>query len=164
MGVNDKIYCPMDTLGPYILEELEKGNYVKLTVSGNSMFPLFANRRDSVVLKQVRDAGEIKKFDIVFYRRLSGQYVLHRVLKKHKTHLIIAGDGETQKEYGVKSSQVFAKVVSFTRKGKEVTINSKYYKIYVFLWNMVFPLRYFILNIAFGVRRMLGGKNRKTCK
>ena len=151
----------MDTLGPYILEELEKGNKVKFTVSGNSMFPLFSNRRDSVILKRVKDAGEIKKFDIVFYRRLSGQYVLHRVLKKHKSHLVIAGDGEVEKEYGVDCGQVFAKVVSFTRKGKAATIDSKYYKIYVFLWNMVFPLRYFILNVAFGVRRMLGGKKCK---
>ncbi len=161
MGIANKIFYSMNELAPYIKDALKEGQRVRLTVSGNSMFPLFASRRDTVELTAVNGADDIKKYDIVFYQRQNGQYVLHRVLYKHKSHLIIAGDGEIEKEYAVDASQVMARVTSFVRKGKYATVQSKPYKIYVALWSAVFPLRYFILNIGIGARGIINGKQNK---
>ena len=161
MAISEKRYYSANELAPFIEEALKEGNNVRLTVSGNSMFPLFANRRDAVELKHVENESQIKKYDIVFYRRANGQYVLHRVIEKHNTHLIIAGDGEIEKEYAVEAKSVIAKVTAFTRKGKYATINSTPYKIYYVLWTAVFPLRYIILNVALAVRRMFNGKQNK---
>lgn len=158
MAIANKKYYSASELAPYITEALKEGNTVRLTVSGNSMFPLFANRRDVVELEYVENESQIKKYDIVFYRRANGQYVLHRVLEKHKSHLVIAGDGEIEKEYAVETNSVIARVIAFTRKGKYATINSTPYKTYYVLWALIFPLRYFILNVALTVRRMFNGK------
>ncbi len=161
MAISEKRYYSANELAPYITEALKEGSNVRLTVSGNSMFPLFANRRDTVELKYVENESQIKKYDIVFYRRANGQYVLHRVLEKHNSHLIIAGDGEIEKEYAVEAKSVIAKVIAFTRKGKHASIDSTPYRIYYVLWTAVFPLRYLILNVALTVRRMFNGKQNK---
>ena len=55
----------------------ENGVYIS-TTSGVSMRPLFANRRDTVIISPVN--GRLKKYDVPLYRR-GDQYILHRIVK-----------------------------------------------------------------------------------
>lgn len=158
MGVEDKQFYSMDQLAPYIKESLKTGSNVKLTISGNSMFPTLVHRRDAVELEAVKPEDEIKKHDVVFYQRENGRYVLHRVLKKEGNNLVIAGDGEMEKEYGITCDMIFARMCAFTRKGKYISVNNPFYRIYVNLWHALFKQRYFILENAIKVRRMFLGK------
>jgi hypothetical protein len=42
-----------------------------------------------------------KKYDVIFYRRENGQYVLHRIIKIKKDGYVCRGDNQTAKEYPV---------------------------------------------------------------
>lgn len=162
MFFSNKIMYSINDLAPYIADEISNGNKVRLTVTGNSMYPLLRNKRDAVTLEKT---DMPKKYDIVFYRRPNGQYVLHRVLNVYKNHLIIAGDGETEREYAVPVSAVMARVTSVIRRNsdgdREYNLNELWYKVYVRLWNFLFPLRHVIIWCRIKIGRLINGKKGK---
>ncbi|MBQ4629867.1 MAG: S24/S26 family peptidase [Clostridia bacterium] len=133
-----KISPSMDELAPYITDAISSGKKVKLTVTGNSMYPLFKDRRDTVILAPFES---VNKKDVVFYRRQNGRYVLHRVLKKKGDSLVLAGDNETQKEYGISVSDCIAVMKSFERYGKKSDVSDLWYRLYSSFWTFVFPVR-----------------------
>ncbi len=140
----EKKLTDMSLLGPFIESQIQEGKKVKLTVTGDSMYPLFKSRVDTVVLDK---AVKPKKYDIVFYKRENGRYILHRVLKEKDGICTIAGDNEVKKEYPVKEEQIIAKVCEFTRKEKTHSSNELIYKIYAFVWVNFFPVRPFLLSV-----------------
>ena len=152
--IEKKIYS-IQQLAPLIGEIVDNGGKVRFTVTGNSMFPHFVSRRDTVLAEKALD---IKKHDIVLHRRSSGEYILHRVVSVRGDMLDIAGDNEIVIEKGVCKSQVIAKVCEFTRKGKTTSVNSFPYKLYSALWVAVLPIRYVILNITIPIRGLFHAK------
>ena len=152
MITNKNQFFSINDLMPLIKETISQGKSIRFSVTGNSMFPLFANRRDSVT---VSPADKIKKYDIVLHRRADGTYIMHRVIKVKGNLLTIAGDNEIQKECNVPASAVVAKVTAFTRKGRDCTMNELWYKLYSRLWLAVFPFRYEILGVLVAIRRRL---------
>ena len=132
----------MNLLGAFITDSISKGQEVNLTVTGDSMYPLFKSRVDTVVLTMPKT---LKKRDIAFYRRENGAYVLHRILKIKNDVLTIAGDNEMEKEYPVKKEQVIGVVKSFTRNKKSYSVTEPWYKLYSFIWCLFFPIRPFML-------------------
>lgn len=136
----------MNLLGAFISDSISQGKEVNLTVTGDSMYPLLKSRVDTVVLVMPK---KLKKGDIVFYKRDNGSYILHRILKIKNELLTISGDNEMQKEFPVKQSQVIGVVKKFTRKGKEYSINSLWYKLYSFIWRVGFRYRPIMLKLIF---------------
>lgn len=134
----------MEMLGAFITDSIKNKNEVNLTVTGNSMYPLFKSRVDTVVLAMPK---KLKKRDIAFYKRDNGQYVLHRILKIKGENLVIAGDNEMEKEFPVRKDQVIAVVKKFTRNGNEYSVNTLWYRFYSFIWCLSFPLRPVLLRI-----------------
>ena len=65
---------------PIMEEIINSGGQCKLRVTGYSMTPILKHLRDSVILTSPR-IRKIKKGEIVFIQRKTGEYVLHRVLK-----------------------------------------------------------------------------------
>ena len=151
----DKIEFSIHDLAPVIKERVNLGGKVKFTVTGISMFPFLSNRRDQVTVSR---ADFVKKYDVVLHRRKNGDYILHRVIGIKNGTYIIAGDNETEKEYGVEKSQIIAKAISFTRKGVEISPDNLVYKIYSRLWLLLFPLRHIILEILVRIWRVFCGK------
>ena len=146
--------CDMNELGPFIEESIKSGKKVKLTVTGDSMYPLFKSRIDTVVLAipPKKDGYALcKKYDIVFYKRDNGRYILHRILKEKDGAFVIAGDNETVKEYPVRKEQIIAKVTGFIRKNKFHSSDELFYRIYAFLWVNLFSLRPLILRLSFKI-------------
>ncbi|MBQ7901869.1 MAG: S24 family peptidase [Clostridia bacterium] len=94
MITNKNQFFSINDLMPLIKETISQGKSIRFSVTGNSMFPLFANRRDSVT---VSPADKIKKYDIVLHRRADGTYIMHRVIKVKGNLLTIAGDNEIQR-------------------------------------------------------------------
>lgn len=141
----------MSGLGAFIEESLNGGKDVNLTVVGNSMYPLFKSRVDTVVLTV---AEKIRKYDILFYKRPDGSYILHRVLKIRKDGMTIAGDNETVKEFPVKKEQAIGVVKAFTRKGEIHTVKELWYKLYSFIWCTFFPFRHFLLRGVFALGKL----------
>ena len=95
----EKKLTDMSILGPFIELQIREEKKVKLTVTGDSMYPLLKSRIDTVVLDTPKN---LKKYDIVFYKRDNGRYILHRILKKKNGIFTIAGDYELKKEYPIR--------------------------------------------------------------
>ena len=134
----------VEEIAPVIGELVSCGKKVNITVTGNSMYPLFRNRLDSVMLEK---AESYKVGDIVLYCRKNGQYVLHRIVKIKGDCYALAGDNETQKEYPVEKENIIARAVSGVRGKKNINFSALWYKFYKFIWIKLFFLRKILLNI-----------------
>lgn len=138
----DRRTMPMESLAELILLQMEKGGSANLTVTGCSMYPMLYGRRDSVTL--IPTQGKHKKGDVILYRRESGQYVLHRIIKVTETKYICSGDNQVMRE-PVTQAQVIAVVDGFTHRGKPYCMQSKGYRLYTWIWVEWFPLRKYYL-------------------
>ncbi|MBE7046554.1 MAG: hypothetical protein E7396_03965 [Ruminococcaceae bacterium] len=125
-------------------DTLKSGGRVKLPVKGVSMYPLIRPARDYALIEK---SDSYRKYDIIFYQRQDGSYILHRIVGEDKTGFILAGDSETEKESGVSSEQILAKATYIIRRGKEINVNSFLYKVYSRLWVAMMPLRPFIIGL-----------------
>ena len=124
---------------PLILEKLNAGHEVTFSPHGASMLPLLRDGRDTVTLSSPR--GKLKKYDIAFYQRKNGQYVLHRVARVGKTYTFV-GDNQFYLEKGIEHEQIIGVCSSFIRKGRTVTVRSPIYRAYVIFWHYSrFPRR-----------------------
>lgn len=133
--------------------ELNKNGTLVYTNVGDSMFPLIRSNGDLIVIK--KHNGPFKKYDVPLYKRESGQYVLHRVLKVKKDgSYVICGDNRFSKEYGITDKNMLGILHSVIRNGKEIKTTDVKYKIYSHIWCDFFLIRSLILII----KRIIKGK------
>lgn len=132
----------LDEIYPVIKEKIDIGGTVQLPITGTSMNPLLYWGRDTVELTKCENP---QKYDIIFYKRDDGHFVLHRIVGKNENGFILCGDNQVKKEYGITEKHVIAVVKSITRKGKTFSVNKFSYKLYVKLWTLILPLRNIIL-------------------
>lgn len=143
----------MDLLMPVIKEKLELGAEVNLVSSGRSMNPLFRHGKDTVCLKKLTE--EAKKYDIIFYQRDDGKYVIHRIVGKRKDGYILRGDNQFINEYPVRPDQIIAKVISFNRDGKQISCDNFKYKCYMFVWVNTAFVRHCFKSAKYRINRKL---------
>lgn len=93
-----------------IEQELERQEYILLQTKGISMEPLLHNCKSTVVIKSVPE--RLKKYDVVLFRRITGEYVLHRVRKVRDKDYLICGDNGLYKE-SVKREQIIGIMTGF---------------------------------------------------
>ena len=91
-----------------IQEILDGGGEFRMLPRGKSMRPLIRETRDSVVLAK-REMADIRRYDMLFYRRDNGQFVLHRLMRIEKDGTyIMCGDAQTVLEKGIRYEQIIA--------------------------------------------------------
>jgi len=140
---NKKVkHVNMGVLSAVIIDSINNNSDVKLTVTGNSMYPLFRGGVDSVILTA---NSSIKKYDIPLYKRENGEYILHRIVKIKDNCLYIVGDNQKNIEFPVYPHQVLAVVKGFYRNGKYIPCDNIFYKLYSFLWVLILPYRHNVL-------------------
>lgn len=123
----------IDDIVPLMKEQINREGCVRFTPKGNSMLPTLRNNKDSVTLEKPK--FPLKKYDIAFYLRDNGQYVLHRVVRIEKNGTyVMRGDNQFSDEKGLREDQVIGVVKNFTRKGKEYTQSELSYKMYCAIW------------------------------
>lgn len=135
-------------------EEIERTGKLVYTNVGDSMMPLIKQGRDLLIIEKAN--GRLKKYDIPLYKRDSGQYVLHRILKVRDNDYVICGDNRYGKEYGITDRHIIGVLTSVVRDGKKLDFGSFKYRLYVFLWCGLFPVRAFILRIKHYAKRIIG--------
>lgn len=123
---------------------LEENLDVTITITGNSMFPLWRHQRDTVTLTKC-DCTALKRGDIPLYKRKNGQYVLHRIMKVNQDSYDLCGDAQIRKEFNLECEQIIAVVKSFTRKGVFYDCNTQRIRLYTSLWVTLFPIRKYLL-------------------
>ena len=144
----------MENLSPVLTEIIQSGTDVRLTVTGNSMLPLFRNLADSVVLTRP-DYARLKKYDIVLYVRDSGQYVLHRIVKRKGDVLSMNGDNQVVIESPIYVSQVVALVKGFYRGDRDyVPCSALKYRLYCLLWVNTVRIRPLMFKLYFKLGRL----------
>ena len=150
-------FTTLEEAYPVILEKLESGGTVTFMPNGTSMQPMLRNGMDIVVLK--KPEGKLKKYDLPFYRRNNGSFVLHRIcgLAADGSY-ILCGDNQFKIEKGITDDQIFAVVTAFNRKGKSYTVNSLSYRIYVRFWCYSRPVRRAFAGVKWRVKRLFKKK------
>lgn len=117
---------------------------LSMNITGDSMFPLWRHRRDTAVLTKY-DKTALRKGDIPLYRRRTGQYVMHRIIKVNRDGYNLCGDAQTQIEYNFSKENIIAIVKAFTRKGKKYCCSDLWYRVYTVFWIGPLPFRRIML-------------------
>lgn len=129
-GVIEQSIC-LEEMMPLILQLLSEGKSVQFRPKGISMLPMLRPGIDSVVLSPISD--DIKKYDIVLYKRDNGQYVLHRINVTADTYICM-GDNQFRYEKGVRRDQMIAIVTAFYRGEKKHDVKEIGYRLYCLIW------------------------------
>lgn len=123
-----------------------RGQQLKFTPSGSSMLPMLDGVNDTVTFDKMPE--RLKKYDVAFYRRDSGQLVLHRVVGfAEDGSYIFSGDNHYYYEYGITDDHVLALMVAFTHKGKTHQVSDLSYRFYIRRMMLKKRLRIFAANV-----------------
>ena len=134
-------------------EEISRTGKLIYTNVGDSMMPLIRQNRDLLIIEKV--SGRLKKYDVPLYKRDSGQYVLHRIMKVRKVDYVMCGDNRWQKEYGITNRHIIGVLTGVIRDGKTISVNDKKYRLYVHLWCDFFHVRALILKVKNYLKRRI---------
>ena len=124
----NKQFINLCDLYPLIDEVISSGGEFRMYPRGVSMLPLLVQGEDSVVLVSL---GDVCVNDMILYRRDSGQFVLHRLVKIEGDEYIMCGDNQGELERGIKKEHLLAKVKYFYKKDKKVSLDSEEYLKYL---------------------------------
>ena len=133
-----------------IREVLATGGEFRLYPHGTSMLPLLRQGIDSVALRSLDRPP--RKFDILFYQRRDGSYILHRVKDVSKDGLILWGDNHTMLEYGVRNDMIIGYAARIFRGETELDCQSLRYRAYLRIWQFK-AIRSLVLPIAYHLRK-----------
>ena len=143
MDTSNNVAISIDDLAELVVSQIERNQSVWITVSGNSMYPLFISGRDEVCLEKSK---KYKRNDIVFYNN-NGKWMLHRIVKVKGDAVSCKGDNVKAFEPPVKLNDIVAKVVKFKRKNKVYSTKGFKYKAFVFCWFKLKFMRPFLLKV-----------------
>ncbi len=126
-------------------ELVREGHDVNLIISGSSMAPFLIHHRDTIIFGPVD--RPLKRGDMVFYERPSGQFVMHRIRKVGREGLYLIGDAQTETEGPLPPDCVFAIIKQVCRKGVWLDEKSKVWRFFATVWLRVIPFRRIIMRV-----------------
>ena len=137
-----------------VLREIaEEGKVVSMLIAGSSMAPFLCHNRDYIYF--TKPERELRRGDMVFYQRDSGQYVMHRIYRvKHEGYYMV-GDAQTQIEGPLRRDQIFAVITQVKRDGKMIRPGDFWWEFFEHIWIRIVPAR----RIVTSLYGMLWGKN-----
>lgn len=144
----------LDDIFPYISGLINDGVDIVLTTTGCSMYPFFFDKKTKVTITKFL-GNNLKKGDIVFYKRKNGQYVVHRAIRI-KDKLVFNGDGQYDLEYGIEKKDIIGIVKNFTFKEKLIDVKNTGYKTISTLWRIVRPIRPILMRIMIKLNLVKG--------
>ncbi len=111
-------------------------------IEGVSMQPMLRQKRDAVVVRPPQ--GRLKKYDVALYRRDSGKYVLHRVVRVLPDGYVIRGDNCYTDETDITDREIIGVLTDFVRKGRQKPVTAPSYRLYARLWVGLYRVRRFL--------------------
>lgn len=134
-------------------EQVNNGQTASMIISGGSMSPFLEHGRDVIYFE--KPDKPLKKGDIIFFQRDSGQYVVHRLIKKDDKGYYFIGDNQTETEGPIAKENIFAIVTRAKRKGRNVGPKSFWWFFFAHIWINMIPLRRFLINSYKRIHGML---------
>lgn len=125
-----------DVIRPLIDEAFDKGESFVFSPNGVSMLPFIKGGSDTVTIEKYM--GNAKKYDIIFYTRENGQYVLHRVVKIKNGRLYACGDNLWWVEE-VPEERIFARL-------KDVE-GKRMHSVWYFIYCRTLFIRRFVIHV-----------------
>lgn len=125
-------------------QELAQKGFLLYTTVGRSMRPFLRSGEDMIRV-EARGEQRLKAGDVALYRRKSGKYVLHRVIRVRKDDYIFCGDNCWDLEPGIRDEQILGVLTAVIRNGKPHPVDSFGHRLLVNLWWVLYPLRAVIL-------------------
>ena len=123
-----------------VLKELvEQGKEVSLIISGSSMTPFLVHERDAICFKA--PDRSLRKGDMVFYQRETGQYVMHRIYKIKSDEYYMVGDAQQEIEGPLQRQQIFALITKVKRKGRWIAPGDFWWEFFEHIWIHMIPIR-----------------------
>ena len=147
------VFVNIEDIAAIVRERVALGQSVEIPPRGISMLPTIKEGRDSVILSP-KD-GRLKKYDIPFYRRPDGAYVIHRVVGFDGDGYILMGDNQFQPEHGIGDDAVIAVVSKIRRRGRLIDVKDPIYRACVGFWHLTRGLRHLILRVLRKIRNIL---------
>lgn len=120
-------------------EMTEQGSEVQVRISGSSMVPFLADRRDFIYFK--KPDRPLRRGDIVAYQRASGQFVVHRICKIKPEGIYLVGDAQREIEGPLSEAQIFGLVTKVQRKGKWIGPGDFWWEFFAHIWIRLIPIR-----------------------
>lgn len=132
-----------------MLRELtEEGQEVSMLIAGNSMSPFMIHQRDYITFR--KPDRPLKKGDMVFFQRKTGQYVMHRICRVKPEGYYIVGDAQQQIEGPVAREQIFAIITAVKRKEQWIRPGDFWWEFFRGPWLWFLPIRPLLVR-AYGV-------------
>lgn len=113
---------------------LQEQGFVVVPISGTSMWPLLQEGKSRVQIV-ARDKRQLRKGDIVLYRRCDGTFVLHRIVKVQKDSFLLCGDHQFRPLEQVQEAQIMGVAQGFFRNGRYFDEKTWWYRLYKLFWN-----------------------------
>ena len=131
---------------------IERDGSLVYTNRGFSMYPMLRQNRDLLIISKI--TGELKKYDVVLFKR-NGKYILHRIIVVKENTYDTAGDHNWWKEKDIRRDEIIGILTAFVRDGREISVTDPAYQRYVYLWCDLYPLRCGILFAKNAIRKVL---------
>ena len=108
---------------------------------GTSMLPLLEEGKALVEVVRA-DCNQLKKGDVVLYKKNDGTLVLHRIIKaESKEVFTVLGDHQFKNAERVNKQQIIPIAQGFFINGSYVDENTRWYRIYKRIWLSSLTLR-----------------------
>lgn len=151
---------PAGELFENIRQFLHEGYDASFTVTGSSMLPFLAHKRDQVVLENC-EGKKLKKGDIVLFMPEPERYLLHRIDRVWEGKFRTVGDANCFRDGIFDRSCVVGRVVYLIRKGKKISCTNWFYRLISYVWIELFWMRSLLLKI---MRKLARQKKLNTRK
>lgn len=139
-----------------LLKQLvEEGETVSMRIVGSSMSPFLIHDRDLITFKAPE--RELRKGDMVFFQRESGQYVMHRIYAVKPDGYYMVGDAQTEIEGPISQEQIFAVIIKVRRKGKWLEPGNFWWNFFERVWINIIPFRK-VVTVFYGLVYKLRGR------
>lgn len=142
---SDKLWFSNEVFFAEIGRMLQHGESVTLRPKGNSMLPFIVEGRDHIVLQKT---GNVEVGSVVLARLPGNRYVLHRVYKMEREHIVLMGDGNLHATECCRREDVEGVVVKMLRNGRCVDLTSSSERFKAALWRRLLPVRRYLLFVC----------------
>ncbi len=143
-GINNTKILKAKAMLSVAKELIDQGKKVRITVTGNSMYPFLRDSKDSVLLT-LTDYKDIEFGDVILVLHNDDRYVMHRVIKKKKQYFYTSGDAAGYREGPLYPDQIIAKVVRVYRKDRDISCGNLIWRGLSLVWFAVLPFRSFLI-------------------
>ena len=116
-----------------------------MLIAGSSMAPFLVHRRDYIYFK--KPERNLRKGDMVFLERDSGQYVMHRIWKVKPDGYYIVGDAQNEIEGPVREEQIFAIITKVRRKNQWIAPGDFWWEFFEHIWIRMIPVRRIVMKL-----------------